>query len=60
MADQPKETKRTGVASLAFVGCLILGLAVGLVTGQVAAALLGGLGLGFIAMAILRYLTGEW
>jgi hypothetical protein len=28
--------------------------------GNVAAGLIGGLGVGFIAMAIARYVTGQW
>jgi hypothetical protein len=38
---------------MAFVGFLMLGLAIGIYTGQTAVGVLGGLGLGFIAMAIL-------
>jgi hypothetical protein len=38
----------------------MLGLAIGLLTGNVAAGLIGGLGVGFIAMAIVRSITGEW
>jgi hypothetical protein len=60
MASEKQEPKRTGVSGLVFVGCLMLGLAIGLLTGNVAAGLIGGLGVGFIAMAIVRYITGEW
>ena len=38
---------------IAFVGFLMLGLAVGIYTGQTAVGVIAGLGLGFIAMAIL-------
>ena len=38
---------------MAFVGFLMLGLAIGIYSGQTAVGVLGGLGLGFIAMAIL-------
>ena len=60
MASEKQKPERTGVSGLVFVGCLILGLAIGLLTGNVAAGLLGGLGVGFIAMAIARYITGAW
>jgi hypothetical protein len=60
MSDEKQEPKRSGVSGLVFVGCLILGLAVGLLLGNIAVGLLGGLGVGFIAMAIARYITGEW
>ncbi|HRW09837.1 MAG TPA: hypothetical protein P5121_32270 [Caldilineaceae bacterium] len=58
--DEKQKSKRSGVSGLIFVGCLMIGLAIGIWTGQVAVALLGALGVGFIGMAIARYLTGEW
>ena len=60
MANEAKETKRKGISGLVFVGCLMLGLAIGFITGQIVAGVLGGLGVGFIGMAIARYKTGEW
>ena len=60
MASEKQKPDRKGVSGLVFVGCLMLGLAIGLLTGNVAVGLLGGLGVGFIAMAIARYITGEW
>ena len=60
MANEAKETKRKGISGLVFVGCLMIGLAIGFITGQILAGVLGGLGVGFIGMAIARYKTGEW
>jgi hypothetical protein len=60
MSSEKKDSKRSGVSGLVFVGCLMIGLAIGLLIGNVAVGLLGGLGVGFIAMAIARYVTGEW
>ena len=60
MVEEKQERKRSGVAGLIFVGCLLIGLAIGLLTGEVAVALLGGLGVGFIGMSVARYITGEW
>ena len=60
MAKEAKETSRKGISGLVFVGCFMLGLAAGFVTGQLPAGVLGGLGVGFIAMAIVRYKVGEW
>jgi len=60
MSNENQKPKRSGVAGLAFVGCLLIGLAIGLLTGEVAVALLGALGVGFIAMGIVRAITGEW
>jgi hypothetical protein len=60
MANEVKETKGKGVSGLVFAGCLMIGLATGFITGQIAAGILGGLGVGFIGMAIARYKTGEW
>ncbi len=55
---QGKSTK--GTSGLVFVGFLLIGLAVGLLRGNMAVALIGGLGVGFVAMAITRAITGEW
>ena len=60
MANEAKEPKRKGISGLVFVGCLMLGFAIGFITGNVVAGLFGGLGVGFIAMAIVRYKLGEW
>lgn len=60
MASEKQERSRSGVSGLVFVGCLLVALAIGLLTGQVAQYLLAGLGVGFIGMAIARYATGEW
>ena len=60
MTNEKQGPNREGVSGLVFVGCLMLGFAVGFLTGNIAAGLFGGLGVGFIAMAIVRYITGEW
>jgi hypothetical protein len=60
MSGDKQELKRKGISGLVFVGCLMIGLAIGLLIGNIAVGLLGGLGVGFIAMAIVRYMTGEW
>jgi hypothetical protein len=60
MSSEKQETKRKGSSGLIFVGCLMLGLAIGLLTGNVAVGLLGGLGVGFIGMALMNARTGSW
>ena len=60
MSSEKQKPKRKEISGLVFVGCLMLGLAIGLLTGNVAVGLIGGLGVGFIAMAIMSYLTGQW
>jgi uncharacterized membrane protein YraQ (UPF0718 family) len=60
MASENQEPKRTGTTGLVFVGCVLLGLAAGFLTRNIVAGLLGGLGVGFIGMAVARYVTGEW
>jgi hypothetical protein len=60
MSIENQKPKGKGISGLVFVGCLMLGLAIGLLTGNVAVGLIGGLGVGFIAMAIMSYLTGQW
>lgn len=60
MSNNIQESSRKGTTGLVFVGCLILGLALGLLAGNVAIGFLVGLGVGFIGMAITRALTGQW
>jgi len=61
MADETEERKkRKGISGLVFVGCLMIGFAIGFLTGNILVGLFGGLGVGFIAMAIVRYKVGEW
>ena len=60
MASENRGPKRSGTSGLVFVGCLMIGLAVGILVQNAAAGVLGGLGIGFIAMAVARYVTGEW
>lgn len=60
MSNEKQEFSRTGISGLVFVGCLLIALALGVLTGNVAVYLLGGLGVGFVAMAMARYATGHW
>lgn len=60
MAGEDKESKKAGLGSFVFVGCLIVGLGVGIGFNLMPAALIIGLGVGFIAMGIVRYKTGKW
>ncbi|MGD8604425.1 MAG: hypothetical protein PVF49_07625 [Anaerolineales bacterium] len=60
MSSDTEKTSRKGAAGLTFVGILLIGLAAGLLTGEVAVGILGGLGIGFIGMAIVRSITGQW
>jgi hypothetical protein len=52
MSSEKFENKSKGMSGLVFVGCLMIGLAAGFVTGNFAASILGGLGIGFVAMGI--------
>lgn len=60
MSIEKQERSRKGASGLVFVGCVMLSLAIGLLTGNVAVALLSGIGVAFLAMAIVRSITGEW
>ncbi len=60
MSTQDQQSRTKGISGIVFVACFLISLAVGLYTGQMAIAVLAGLGISFIAMAITRYLTGEW
>lgn len=48
--------RKEDIPGLAFVGCLFIGLALGIAYRNAAVGALGGLGAGFIVMAVLRYL----
>jgi hypothetical protein len=54
MAKKSKDEKYES-GGIAFVGFLMIGIAAGILTGQVAVGVLAGLGLGFVAMAILSH-----
>jgi hypothetical protein len=60
LASGGQESPKKGASGAAFVGCLMLGLAAGMLTGNTAVGVLAGLGIGFIVMAIVRYSTGQW
>lgn len=60
MSNDQEVRSKTGITGLVFVGCLLIGLAIGILTNNVAVALLGALGVGFIAMAIACFITGQW
>ena len=49
-----KESKNMEVSGVAFVGCIVVGVAFGMLLGWVAVGALFGVGIGFIVMAILR------
>jgi hypothetical protein len=48
--------KDEDIPGIAFVGCLFIGLGLGMFYGNVAIGALIGLGAGFIVMALLKYL----
>ena len=60
MANEKPEPRKKGISGLLFVGFLMLGLTTGFLLGNVVIGLFGGLGVGFVAMAIARNATGEW
>lgn len=60
MSVERQQRSRGGASGLVFVGCLLIALALGLLLGNMATYLLAGLGVGFIAMALVRTMTGQW
>jgi hypothetical protein len=60
VADEKHKSDKAGLGSFIFVGCLIIGLGVGIGFNLMPAALFIGFGVGFIAMGICRYKTGKW
>jgi hypothetical protein len=60
MAGEKNRADKPGLASFVFVGCLIIGLGFGIGFDFMPAAIIIGLGVGFIATGIIRYKTGKW
>jgi len=60
LANDSQDSKKSGLGSFIFVGCLIIGVGVGIGFNLMPAALIIGFGVGFIAMGIARYKTGRW
>ena len=60
MTSHEKGNRASGVSGLIFVGCIMISLAIGILTNTVATSVLAGVGVGFIGMALARYATGEW
>ncbi len=60
MTSEKQESGQSGASGVVFVGCLILGIAAGLLFGNVVVGLLGGLGVGFIGLGVMRAVTGSW
>lgn len=60
MANEKPEPKKKGISGLLFVGFLMIGFTIGFLMGNIVVGLFGGLGVGFVAMAIARNATGEW
>lgn len=60
MSDQNLTRSRKGASGVLFIGFILLGLAAGFFLENIAAGLFAGLGIGFIAMGIMRAITGEW
>ena len=49
-----KENSNADVGGIAFAGCTVLGIGVGVLVGQAGAGTLIGVGVGFIIMALVR------
>ena len=60
MARDERGARKSGLGSYLFVGCLIIGLGVGIGFDFMPAALIIGFGVGLIAIGIARYKTGKW
>lgn len=53
-----KESRGNQVGGIAFVGCILVGIALGILYSQAAVGTLLGVGIGFIVMAILKATLG--
>jgi len=60
LAKNSQDSKKSGLGSFIFVGCLVIGVGVGIGFNLMPAAVIIGFGVGLIAMGIARYKTGKW
>ena len=60
LAKTSQDSKKSGLGSFIFVGCLIIGVGVGIGFNLMPTAVIIGFGVGLIAMGIARYKTGRW
>jgi hypothetical protein len=60
MTSEKQGSGQSGASGVVFVGCLLLGIAAGLLFGNVVVGLLGGLGIGFVGLGVMRAVTGSW
>lgn len=49
-----KSNNNTDVSGVIFAGCVVLGIGIGVLVNQAGAGTLIGVGVGFIAMAVVR------
>ena len=54
-----KESNGYGSGGIAFVGCILVGVALGMLYGQTAVGSVLGVGVGFIVMALIRASLGR-
>ena len=59
MEQDEKGAKKSDLGSYLFLGCLVIGLVIGMRFDIVPAALIIGFGVGLIARGITRYKTGK-
>ena len=57
--EKEKQGKKMEAGGLVFVGCLVIGMGISFALDNMPVGLFIGLGVGFIAMAIIRYKTGN-
>jgi hypothetical protein len=60
MSENYQTRSRKGASGVMLIGFVLFGLAAGFFLENIAAGLFAGLGIGFIAMGIMRAITGEW
>lgn len=56
---EEKTQDSSSVIGLVFVGCLLVGIGLGILYHQVAVGVLVGLGVGFISMGLLKVFFGD-
>ena len=57
--DKEQSKKSNEIVGYVFVGCIVIGMGISFALGNMPVGLFIGVGVGFVAMAVIRFKTGQ-